>query len=85
MPLATTPPAASRVTPQPTQPIGGTIPATVEAQARRAHKLALDNHRTPEPTPDEAQRQLASQERSLVRELQTIEKELAVVRQRRAA
>jgi hypothetical protein len=85
MPLAITPPPASRVTPQPTLPIGGTIPATLEAQARRAHKLALDNHRTPELTPDEAQRQLASQEKCLLRELQTIEKELAVVRQRLAA
>ncbi len=76
---------ASRVVPQPTPPIGGTIPATLEAQARRAHKLALDKHRTPEPTPDEAQRQLESQEKCLLRELHIIEKELATVRQRLAA
>lgn len=84
--LSPSQPAAlmSRVTPQPTVPIGGTIPATLEAQARRAHKLALDKHRTPVPSAAQARKQLLSQEKCLLRELQTTEKELARVRQQLA-
>jgi hypothetical protein len=72
----------SRVVPQPTAPIGGTIPATMEAQARREHKLALENHRMPMPTGKELHRQLKIEEKCLLREIQTIEKGLAAVRQK---
>jgi hypothetical protein len=74
-------PAGPPLPPEPRPPIGGTAPATPEAEARRAQRLALDKHRTPEPTPQQARRQLESREKGLLRELQVIERELLRVRQ----
>jgi hypothetical protein len=55
------------------------------AQQRRAEKLALAEHTTPTPTKAERRRQLKSQERALLRELDPIENELASVRRQLAA
>jgi hypothetical protein len=71
--------------PEPPPLVGGTPPATPEAQARRAQRLALTQRRAPTLTPAQARRQLESREKALLRELQALEKELGTVRAQLAA
>jgi hypothetical protein len=79
-PLASPPAPAPKAAPQPSY-----YDSIQAAQQRRAGKLALDQHTTPEPTKQQQRKQLKSREKSLLRELTPIENELAAVRQRLAA
>jgi len=80
------PPASPRpaVVPQP-MPVRRVVPATPEAEQRRARRLALDKHRTATPTTKQLRRQLESREKSLAREITTTTRELADVRRQLAA